>query len=128
MASIGGPPFDDDEDDWFSKDIDDFVVDVKKDPSADQHQQDVDATASALLESLRTNPKQFFDGKSGRLMADLSYFSISKRLHFRCQRKLLRSVRRRRCRRIANEVPPAGREERLRAEDSVFEAAEFVGE
>ncbi|XP_065087861.1 NFX1-type zinc finger-containing protein 1 [Ochlerotatus camptorhynchus] len=65
MTSAGGAPFDDDEDDWFSKDIDDFVVDVKKDPSADQHQQDVDATASKLLESLRTNPKQFFDDASG---------------------------------------------------------------
>lgn len=67
MASTGGggPPFDDDDDDWFSKDIDDFVVDVKKDPSEDRHQQDVDATTSALLESLRTNPKQFFDDASG---------------------------------------------------------------
>ncbi|KXJ79964.1 hypothetical protein RP20_CCG027365 [Aedes albopictus] len=69
MANTGGappppPPLDDDDDDWFSKDIDDFVVDIKKDASAEAGQ-DVDTAASLLLESLRTNPKRFFDDVGG---------------------------------------------------------------
>ncbi|XP_062540843.1 NFX1-type zinc finger-containing protein 1 [Armigeres subalbatus] len=64
MASSGAPPPMDDDDDWFSKDIDDFVVDIKKDSSAEPGQ-DVDTAASLLLESLRTNPKQFFDDVGG---------------------------------------------------------------
>lgn len=49
-----------DDDDWFTKDIDDFdVPDIKK-PS----EGDVEAeTGTSLLESLKIKPKQFFDGE-----------------------------------------------------------------
>lgn len=49
-----------DDDDWFTKDIDDFdVPDIKK-PSEGDAEAD---TGTSLLESLKIKPKQFFDGE-----------------------------------------------------------------
>ncbi|XP_058459862.1 NFX1-type zinc finger-containing protein 1 [Malaya genurostris] len=55
----------DEDDDWFNKDIDDFVVDVKK-SSADKHNSDDSVeSGTSLLETLNIKPKQFFDDIDG---------------------------------------------------------------
>uniref|UniRef100_A0A8D8C1U8 NFX1-type zinc finger-containing protein 1 n=1 Tax=Culex pipiens TaxID=7175 RepID=A0A8D8C1U8_CULPI len=53
---------DEDDDDWFTKDIDDFdVPDIKKPSEGDAEAE----TGTSLLESLKIKPKQFFDDIDG---------------------------------------------------------------
>ena len=56
---------DEEEDDWFNKDIDDFVVDIKQTSSTEQHTEDATETGASLLETLKIKHKQFFNGTFG---------------------------------------------------------------
>ncbi|XP_058830209.1 NFX1-type zinc finger-containing protein 1 [Topomyia yanbarensis] len=53
------------DDDWFNKDIDDFVVDVSKPSTDKQNPEDSPETGSSLLETLTIKPKHFFDDIDG---------------------------------------------------------------
>ncbi|XP_055532191.1 NFX1-type zinc finger-containing protein 1-like [Wyeomyia smithii] len=55
---------DEEDDDWFNKDIDDFVVDVQK-SSGEQKSEDSVENGASLLETLNIKPKQFYDDIDG---------------------------------------------------------------
>ncbi|XP_053682990.1 NFX1-type zinc finger-containing protein 1 [Sabethes cyaneus] len=55
---------DEDDDDWFNKDIDDFVVNVQK-SSAGQQSEDSTENGASLLETLNIKPKQFYEDIDG---------------------------------------------------------------
>lgn len=77
-----------DDDDWFTKDIDDFdVPDIKKPSEGDAEAE----TGTSLLESLKIKPKQFFDGECFLILI-MMLKGLSRLCFYRHRRKLFRSI------------------------------------